>query len=432
MRRDAASILQSNCWNMLAWPVLLLVGCGTEDNRWSAVTGLSGDAVQPDFMVSSTAIPQAGDVTLGNLSDSVAAAYIAAAAKVATSPSQLTSILQTPIRSGGIGANVTGFQRALVMNVFEKGYAPADSLVQTRLTISPKNFSFANLEAAQTRYSTIDIAKISTTDSISGSAELDASSPIPGGNGSASITGSHSVEKTEDVSARVEDLTVNLENGSLVVFRQGARGRDLTGNTIVKLTIQDASPVGEGQDRIRMMVTGIDVGGIGQWKTPTTASVDLKLRHGLHPTGMIAEARLNYVLRHVTGGAYSYDEGDDTVRFERGCVAKNVVLVPPSDTALQTWVIRDGSNTLLIDTDSGQEDMTFEDWSTATKFVSWLQATGAISINGLRLRVYPIGDTLDGTVPLGSNRSSLRVVSTTGVVQTGLLDDSRAHACPKL
>ena len=406
-----------------------LAGCGAEDDRWNSVRGLSGDAVQPDFMVSSTAVPQAGDLTFDDLPDPVAAAYVEAAAKVASTPLQLAAILRTPIRSAGVSSDATGFQRALVMNVFEKGFAPADSLVRTRLTIIPREFIFTNLEAAKTDYSTIAIDKISTTDSVSGTASVSAGLPVPGGSGSASVTGSHSVEKSADVSARVEDLTVNLENGSLVVFREGARGRDLTGNTIVKLTIQDATPASEGEDRVRTIVTGLDVGGPHRWKTGVAASADFERRHGLHPKGMIADVRLDYVLRHVIDGAETYQEGDDAVRFETGCVAKDVVLVPASESALQTWVIFDGSSPVQIDADTASEDLTFEDYKTAVRFTAWLKATGATSIGGVRLLTHVAGNTIDPAVPIGRDRSALKVISTTGHVPPAAVANGRPHVC---
>lgn len=414
----------------LIFSVLLISACGsTEDNRWGTVAGLSDQSVQPDFVVSSTAIPQGGDLTFSDLPDSVAAAYIGAAAKVATTPAQLLQLLRMPIRSAGSSDDATAFQRMLVLNVFEKGYHPGDSIIQTRLTIVPKDFVFTNLEAAKTEYSTIEVDKISTSNGISTTAELEASPPIPVGTASVSITGSHSTEKSADISVRVQDLSVNLENGNLVVFREGGRGRDLTGNTIVKLTIADASPSSDGRERVKMMVADLDVGSPGHWKSPTSASVDIQRRRGLYATGMVAEARLNYVLRHVSGGAKTYAEGDDAVRFESGCVAKQVVVVPASETALHTWIVSTGSGAVLIDTDAGQRDMTFADYQTARRFVSWLQATRADSIGGLRVRIYPVGDTLDGTIPLGQRRSALQVVPTTGRIGSSLAGNSRLHPC---
>ena len=410
--------------------ILVITACGsTEDDRWATVTGLSNQPVVPDFMVSSTAISSEADLTFADLPDAIASAYVGAAAKVSNTPAQLLTLLRTPIHSADVSGDATAFERMLVLNVFEKGFSPGDSLVQTRLTLQPRNFTFENLEAAKTDYSTIEVDKVDTTNGISATAALQASPPIPVGSASASITSSHTVERTADVSVRVQDLSVNLENGNLVVFREGARGRDLTGNTIVKLGVRDASPVSEGRRREKTMVVGLDVGVPGHWKSPSTASLNLQSRTGLYATGMIAEARLNYVLRHVAAGARTYEEGDDDVRFVTGCVAKEVVVVPASETALHTWIVSVGSGAILVDVGAGAQDLTFPDYATARKFVSWLQATGASSIGGTPLLTYPEGDTLDGTIPLGRRRSSMHVVATTGKVSADRSTDTHAHPC---
>ena len=235
--------------------LLLLAGCCTKaplDNRWAelAQPPVVGPAGSPDnspqLWISS--IPSdAPAVTPPPSATDSTAALIAIVAKLtnATVPSAKAGGATMP---KGWYIDTTSLARTLVIAVSRNDFTtstfnPADRLVRTRITIMPdpgSGFIFTNYTIAATAYTTTNIDNLSLTHSSTLSAELDPTlAGLIKGTGKFGATSANSATDTASISAQIENLTVWVDDksNSLIVYRQSERGLDLTGTTLIKLSL---------------------------------------------------------------------------------------------------------------------------------------------------------------------------------------------------
>jgi hypothetical protein len=167
---------------------------------------------------------------------------------------------------------------------------------------------------------------------------------------------------------RIELLTVNTDNGSLVISREGERGYDLSGNTLVKLSLQDlGKPYVENSYEVdQLVVSEMDLGHPGAWNKGKKQVFKLAIVKGLKPVEFRAHIRFDYVLRHAYSGADTYREDDDIVQFYNRCIEQDVTVLPAWQTALQVWGAEtDDKARLEIGADEGLRDLGFSDIDTA-------------------------------------------------------------------
>lgn len=397
---------------------LVLAGCTPLDRRWASQTGLDGRTPVALLEVDSRPAPPMGSLTLRDMSDQAAAAYIAAVAKFAKNPADLASVLAKPLPSAGEQSDRRLFPRVINLTVSKQGYAPADRIVQFRVRIVPHNFAVTGWTAAASEYTTQDIDKITITSTAKG--QLEAKPTLSGATLGLTASGERSVENTATVTRRAETLTVSAAGGRLVVFRESERGFDLTGNTTIRLTVRpkDETPTAINTAEVNeVTATEFNVGHAGAWRTPAGATITLRTVRGLVPTSLWGTAHMEYSMRHVTAGGETYREDDDTVRFEPRCFQQRVVFVPSREAGLQSWGIQAGTSRVAIQADDGAQDLAFQDADAADLFAGWLNQTKASSIGGRALGLRPRTSTLGPMRPIRSTSSRFFTVPRTDAAQ---------------
>lgn len=417
----------------MAFPVL--AACTPLDRRWISETGLDGRTPVAVLAVDSRPALPPSSLSLHDLPEQAAASYINALTKFTTNPAELAAALGKPVASGSAPTDLRSFSRVVNLNVSKRGYAPGDRIVQLRISILPENFAFTGWSAAETEYTVQDIDKITVTTAARGSAEL---KPTFSGKlvGTGGLTSSleQTTENSANIMRRVEQLTVSVEGGRLVIFRESERGFDLTGNTVIRLTLRPKvqTPIGTNLTEVaQTTVTDLNIGNASAWKGPSHSTITLQTVRGLTPTNLTGVARIDYVIRHVLAGSDTYRESDDIVRFETSCLQQNVVLVSADESGLQSWGIQTGTDRLAIQADEGVRDLVFQDRDVAARFAAWINHTRASSVGGRTLGILDRSKIAAGLQPLKSARNPFFVVSRSDVVEDSNAAFGNPQSCTK-
>ncbi|MBV8682912.1 MAG: hypothetical protein JO111_08570 [Caulobacteraceae bacterium] len=366
---------------------LALVGCaGASVDRWSKVEGLPPYA-PPVLTVSSAPAASADSSSVKALPERAEAAYVAAVAAKEKTTKDLQAALAKPIEERKTAPkDATVASRVLVVGVEREAPRPGDRLLSTIVSIRPAEpFRFIGYQQAATDRTFIDIGQVSITDQQSAS--------IEGGTASATAKLEASRSRTASRAIRGEsDLTVDVSPELVRIYRTGVEGRDLTGDTLVKLSLRLP------QDDARTYA--LADADLRDDKGVPTAADKLRMRLkfiSLAPAhDLWVCARLAYEDRAIVDGARSYDEGRQSVALKRGETPWTPYLVASAEE-LETplWVVLDRSGGALAFDDGMQVNtLTFDDYDDAVAFLDWVQHDRTDRLANGRLVESAAGTTL--------------------------------------
>jgi hypothetical protein len=219
----------------------------------------------------------------------------------------------------------------------EGRFNPADRLEATNVKIKLDNARFESWDTLATAYTTVNAGTVQLTQTRGLTESLTAGAPSTApASVSATVTGNQSNTKVENYTAtnQTETLTATIEDEgrALVIYRQGGAGIDLTGNTVIKVTI---SYIGSSPMFTHVFFVDKYKDKKMKWLSPNKLSVADKPVLAVPPGNAIpAQIILIYTLRHVESGDSTYEERDDKViEFTASPVMKMVTLVPEREVS---------------------------------------------------------------------------------------------------
>ena len=336
----------------------------------------------------------ASSLSAKDLGDHAAAAYIEEMAKLSKGDADsLRANIAKSISSSRPMIDNTNLNRTLLITVGKADFYPADRLARTALTLTPIGFSFADLTAAATAYSTINVETVSATNSTTAGFELG-----PSVAGTAKITGgiSQAAGDQATINQQIEQLTVYAAHDDLKVYRESERGIDLTGNTLLKIGLRQPD---EKEIDFRVVATDVKlIDEKGKWRAPADANLTIASAKFVKPQQYCVHASLDYVLRHVVKGDATYTESDDTVVFVQQNVTDDFPLVQPRELEVLRWELRggDGKSSLRVsNVQSGGgkvHPLYFTDRAAAEDMQRWIKAEGGPFIGAHQLVLSVQGD----------------------------------------
>jgi len=363
---------------------LALVGCaGASVDRWSHVEGLPPYA-PPVLTVSSAPAAGGEPLSVKGLPDRAAGAYIAALAGKEKSSDDLRGALAKPI--GGVAASrdATVAPRVVVVGVEREAARPGDRLLSTIVSIRPAGpaFHFVDYQQAATDRAVIDIGQVSITDQLSGSVGV-----APGALSTAEgVTANLAASRTKAASRAIRgesDLTVDVSPDLIRIYRTGAEGRDLTGDTLVKLSLREPP-----SDARTYALADADLRDEKGAPMPTDKLlIKLKFVTLVPARNLWVCARLAYEDRVVVDGAKSYDEGRQSVVLKSGETPWTPYLVASAEELeIPLWVVEDkAGGALALDDGMAVNTLTFDDYDAAVDFLAWAQHARAERVANGRL-----------------------------------------------
>ena len=405
--------------------ILAISGCnsgsGLYDKRWDKLgAGTTvenppalipgGGIAAPTIWVGSIPATPPGKIGIKDLPDHAAAAYLEQLGKFSTDAASFAAAAAKPLQAKQGALDTTSFDRVLIIAVTKAGFYPADRLVRTKVTIeSVGPFDFANYTIAATAYTTVNVDSLSNTRTATYSAELDPTATgtlAGGGKFSAGLT--KATTSAAQVSTQIEQLTVWLENGKLVVYRESDRGLDRPGTTFIQLSLKRKDPDAAGTDLIdrRFVVSDMTLedksNNAALPKDATMALSQASLAKV--QADLTAKVSFEYIYRHVLGGQSTYNESDDTVEFlkEADSSAGTFTLMRKKELNVPLWIISypgDLNHSLaVVEPDGSRRQLIFSDFGLADHFAHWVQAKKATMIGNQKLVVQADGSPMDDTV----------------------------------
>jgi hypothetical protein len=363
-------------------PVQRRWGTVVDENNKAQANGPSTTLDEPELWIGAYA-SDSSPLSIKDLPDHAAASYIDVLGK-------LPNLTLDTLRSGVAKSisppkpllDTTALDRTLVITVTKRGFHPADRLVRTEIEIAPElNFRFADFVAAATAYSSINIETLGATRTTSSGVEIDPKLPVAI-LGSAKLTAGTSNSYTDQasVSAQIEQLTVYKRDQNLVVYRESERGIDLTGSTLVKLSLKSCKGAFDEQWVVADLKLFDDH---GKPVAADQASITLKPARFTHANPFKVKATLHYILRHVLSGQETYSENDDKVQFISGTVSQEFTLVNASNLEVHRWQLQHDGPIQLIGVAGPfghAVPFSFIDLDDAHTLERWIEMTGAKSI----------------------------------------------------
>ncbi len=357
---------------------------------------------------------------MSDLSDAAQEAYVAALAKMAKNPSDLRAELAKPIA----GADAEGMQdntklnRTLVISIAKGAYRPADRILATSITIEPRNFSFSGYSVVSTEYETIDISDVTLSRDSTFSAKF---TPKFGGSVDGPLevgaTTSRGIEEKFNISRRIPKPYVEIEPCKLVLKQESERGLDISGTTLIKLTLVANTFLSAGgrsggvtgDCRVPMMGSRVQFVGSapsieknGVPLSPSEASLRLIPQHNLRMGALKADVSMRYVMRQVLTGGATYSEDDDHVRIIDGVIERGPIdVLSGSDFTTPLWGIcvsdgpyRDVNIAADLRNGTGGE-LLFDSLLAATNMASWMANQRAWSIGRIGLSISGLSPPAD-------------------------------------
>ncbi|WP_036167509.1 hypothetical protein [Massilia sp. 9096] len=281
-------------------------------------------------------------------------------------------------------------KRTIVLTVAPGDYRPADRFVNFRLRVEPLNFEFSGYTGTETEYSAIDIENFSLTKVNTVGLDID-------GGGSASTTGKASAGRQTTlaesglVTSRFENVTTNLDDATLDIYREAERGIDLSGNTLINIGVTARAENAANDLDTDMVATSVEISKGGNTLAPEAASLTIDNLSYLKPKDLKANLSFEYVIRRVLTKSNEYAEYNQTVAYEHGvCRRQNAVVVAARDLAVPRWgifAIENNQPGFAVDLDSefGNRALAFVDYADAVRFSVWMMTQKASRVGSSRL-----------------------------------------------
>jgi hypothetical protein len=293
-------------------------------------------------------------------------------------------------------SNKTVAKRIIVATVSKGEFRPGDRFVNFRLRLKPSNFEFVDYVGAETDYNSINIASVSFTK------KNDVNIGIKGGTPIAKDVGvnvSKSVTETGVVGTRIENITVNVDYTTLDIYREAERGIDLSGNTLVGVSVTAQKTKVDDMIASALVVTAASITKNGQRLKPKAASLETANIDYLRPDDLIAEIHFDYIIRRALSKSNEYSEHNQTVAYEKGsCTREKAIIVRGRDLEIPRWNImevdgRNPSSPVDVNSDLGRRSLTFTDYLSAIKFAHWMREEKAAQIGTSTLIISEIGSS---------------------------------------
>ena len=415
-------------WALVAASTLLLGGCAlfVPDpvyKRWNNEVSLPAWGA-PTLALASTPVEPASATRLKDLPPETGAAYVTALASKTDNADALRRALGGAVApdKGASDRTTIVYSRALLVSLDRPALRPGDRMMATTVTIRPVNFLFTDFVAAETSYSTVAIEKVTTSTGVGASAKLSPTLKADlVGTGEIGATASASRQEAYELSERYDGLTVTPASDRLVIKRRGAVGIDLTGNTVVRVSLKPAGKAAEDQSSYWMVVRGMKLREGGKDLDKAGAVLDLFLEKAPPPTPLIACASLTYVDRVVEAGAEFYDESRQKVHFAQGSVPETAFALASVDEMVPPlWTVRMRGFALKIATSRGDQEFGFTDPTDASLFLNWARRQKADAVGQNRLMAGdPGGGALDWAA---AQVSVLRAIPSATAIPSGTCD----------
>lgn len=297
----------------------------------------------------------------------------------------------------------TKLDKTLVVSI-SKGLAakPGDRLIWSMVEIVPKDksYTFAGYTMASTKNEFVDIATIKYTRNIEigGSLSPTFSGALEGG-GEANAKVGASKQIDTSIKQYYTDLAVGIKPNLLQVIREGERNNDISGNTLVKLSLALNRYESEEWES-GVVVRDLSILKDGAILPPAKASAVMELVDLPPARPLQAQVILHYHLRRITAKAETYTEGDDVVLLERGVSTSEQELASINEIIPPLWCIvvtKTINNKLLrfpvqVKHDLFKDkDLWFTDYNTASLFAEWLNQNtdkkiGEVELSGQVLK----------------------------------------------
>lgn len=273
-----------------------------------------------------------------DLPERAEAAYIVELSKKSQTVADLQKNLAATIGSKEESSSLqdnSQFLGTLIVTVSQTGsFNPADRLERTEVEIVPTNAKIKSWVAVQTAYSTVNAGQVQSSLQKGGGLTLGISPPVLpitiGGNISQQATRSDMLQ----ISQRIEDVTPLIEDGKIRILRHGGFGLELTGNTLLTVTLVPTSFAYPELFSIKDFKDNKET-----WLKPNKLVLNAqttKVPRGID--NIKAKVTLKYTLRHVISGDETYQESDDTVKeITRVTKPKDVTLVPANQVERPTF-----------------------------------------------------------------------------------------------
>lgn len=370
---------------------LALAGCGSNATLMRFKTAPTAmPRSQPPILRVSSAPGEAGDaLTVKALPERAAAAYVEAMAPRTEGAKGLREALAEPIKRPGGGIDRTSLSRVITVSVQRPLVRPGDRYLMTIVDLKTAGaFTFTGFQSAATEYNTINIGTVSISNQTATKAEID---PKFGsdliGTGAFSISSTRTDSANRTVAERGQ-LSVLVPPDGLSILRTGAETIDLTGNTLVKLTVQL-----DPNDAWKLQIAAPKLfDKDGKLQEPDKASVELTTAFLPPPRDLYVCGSITYQDRVIDVGAEYLDEGRQQVSLRDGVVPWTpYLLVPASDLAPPIWEIMTPNGALAIDTGVKTQVLHFTDYETAETLRAYLALKAKPTIGG---KVLSEGDAL--------------------------------------
>ncbi|MYN07754.1 hypothetical protein [Pseudoduganella aquatica] len=278
--------------------------------------------------------------------------------------------------------NRTVFKRTLVAAITKGEYRPADRFVNFRLRITPDNFEFVDYKSTATDYSVVNIEKLSLEKSNSAGLELVGGKPVE-----ATIKAGTARTLTEsgDVSVRVENTTTNIDYRTLDIYREAERGIDLSGNTLVNVSVTSQRQFNATQTDVDYIATALKLTDKGKLLPPAQAEIKTSFLQYLKPRDLTAKISFDYVIRRVAVRANEYSEHNQTAYYELGnCTQSKAVIVRARDLDIPRWSIAarypgQGRTVVQLQNAFGAFPLAFTDYVKARQLMDWMRLQRARS-----------------------------------------------------
>ena len=274
------------------------------------------------------------------------ASYIDAMRGYSRDAAALRSNLAAPIGTSpdaALFADASSFAGTLTLTAAYTGdFNPADRIERLRMSVILDGGIIKAWTGARTAYTDIKPGQIVSTGKVSltGSLDIKPPAPIPVSGGLTAST-ERTREETLTPVLHVEDITPIINPPySITIVRRGGFGLDLTGNAQIDVVLTPTDP-GTSVPTL-FEISGYPArGGRGDPAALQVSAVTTRLATRAIGAKIIAD----YVVRHITSGDATTEEGDDRVVFiTRRYESPRRELVP---AGTQTWGLT--SRTQFVD-----------------------------------------------------------------------------------
>jgi len=420
--------------------LLALTACQTApERRWEEVQfsqssmrpSLAIPTYQPKLTINSYATPPAvlaattpaaagkgvsikdlSDHGQGSLVKSLATLIAADAAGCGADPKKTPCKSQTLLQALGVSSaagdgsdagppamayvDATTFNRVVVVNVLNGvDWPPGDRLAQYTVNAAPTdsrvlftNFTIAQTQSANSKFgSIVQTTQFSLTGNVSPTLGVSAAAA-----GTAQVAAAYSNNKavSSDITEAIIPLNINLQGGDLFVQRRGDAITDISGNTLVALTMT----LPKDDNQTALVVTKETLSKAGVLLPAAKASLAVSFTNfASDDADVMANVTLDYQLRHILSGRSTYTEGDDSVTFFSDAIStNNQVLIPKAEIIGEKWIILATQTTGSHQTcelraapkgfpNADTFHLYFSNELDAGNFVDWLNAAKATDIN---------------------------------------------------